>query len=82
MQAIESATKRFFFVYKWVLVTGCDGDPLEERQMEIVAVIGGMVVSGMSEKPAMMAMGSTDRSTNTQVHHQITIMAGNISGSL
>ncbi|KAI4295844.1 hypothetical protein L6164_035844 [Bauhinia variegata] len=37
-----------------------------------------LVGSCMPEKPTVAAVGSTDHSTNPQVHHQITITTGNI----
>ncbi|KAF7840672.1 uncharacterized protein G2W53_002970 [Senna tora] len=52
---------------------------------DAVPIIGSpkatFVGSCTPEKPGMVAVGSTDHSTNSQVHHQITITAGNIAGT-
>ncbi|XP_019451555.1 PREDICTED: uncharacterized protein LOC109353664 [Lupinus angustifolius] len=51
-----------------------DGDPVSATSSPKASLLG----SNWPEKTAVAAVGSPRHSTNTQVHHQITITAGNI----
>ncbi|CAK9146809.1 unnamed protein product [Ilex paraguariensis] len=53
-----------------------------EKDTSVVAsssTKAALVAVGMPEKPMVVTVGATDHPINPQVHHQITIMTGNIS---
>uniref|UniRef100_A0A5B7CC34 Uncharacterized protein n=1 Tax=Davidia involucrata TaxID=16924 RepID=A0A5B7CC34_DAVIN len=58
---------------------------VNERDVTVVATcsprVAALVGASMPEKSMVVTVGATDYSINPQVHHQITIMTGNIGGT-